>query len=116
MSFLEEAKKMKEEAKKDKIENKKDIELIEGIDEINNLSVRNTKKEQMLEELYQRTIRNIRISESERIRINKNDFTDKDEVIDILLYMVGALTQDDTFYKINIQKLKNHKPIYNKAE
>ena len=63
----------------------------------------------MTEELYRRAIENIKASECERIRINKNDFTNKDEVIDILLFVVSKMAQDPLFYTNNI---KNCKIIY----
>ena len=64
------------------------------------------------DEIYRRAIENIKISEIERIKINKNDFSNKDEVIDILLYIVGKMAIDPIFYDLNIVKLKDHKPLY----
>ena len=64
------------------------------------------------DEIYRRAIENIKISEMERIKIYKNDFSDKDQVIDILLYVVGKMAIDPIFYDLNIVKLKDHKPLY----
>lgn len=114
MGFLEEAKKMQEEAKENRLEDKTNIELLEQLEQANNIRDKKIQQEEMTKELYRRAIENIKISEWERIKINKNNFEDKDEVIDILLYVVGKMSQDSTFYKLNIQKLKDHKPIYTK--
>ena len=92
------------------------MELIENLEQIQAGNMINKKQqhEEFIKELYRRAIENIKISEWERIKINKNNFEDKDEVIDILLYVVGKMSQDSTFYKLNIQKLKGHTPIYTK--
>lgn len=116
MSFFEEAKQMQEEAKKNNLKDKNNTELIKGLEEASNIRDRQLKRENILEELYQRAIRNTQISESEKVKINKSDFADKDEVIDILLYSVARMTQDELFYKANIQKLKGHTPLYKEAE
>ena len=114
MGFLEEARKMQEEAKANRLEDKSNMELLEQIEQGNNIRDKKIKQEEFIQELYRRAIENIKISEWERIKINKNNFEDKDEVIDILLYTVGKMSQDPIFYDLNIQKLKGHTPIYTK--
>lgn len=114
MGFLEEARKMQEEAKGNRLEDKSNMELLEQIEQGNNIRDKKIKQEEFIQELYRRAIENIKISEWERIKINKNNFEDKDEVIDILLYSLGKMAQDPIFYKINVQKLKGHIPIYTK--
>lgn len=114
MGFLEEARKMQEEAKANRLEDKSNIELLEQIEQGNNIRDKKIKQEEFTQELYRRAIENIKISEWERIKINKHNFEDKDEVIDILLYSLGKMAQDPIFYKINVQKLKGHIPIYTK--
>lgn len=114
MGFLEEARKMQEEAKGNRLEDKSNMELLEQIEQGNNIRDKKIKQEEFIQKLYRRTIENIKISEWERIKINKHNFEDKDEVIDILLYSLGKMAQDPIFYKINVQKLKGHKPIYTK--
>ena len=114
MGFLEEARKMQEEAKANRLEDKSNMELLEQIEQGNNIRDKKIKQEEFIQELYRRAIENIKISEWERIKINKNNFEDKDEVIDILLYSLGKMAQDPIFYKINVQKLKGHIPIYTK--
>ena len=113
MGFLEEAKKMQEEAKGNRLEDKTNIELLKQLEQGNNIREKKIKQEEFIKELYRRAIENIKISEWERIQINKHNFEDKDEVIDILLYVVGKMAQDPIFYDLNIKKLKDHKPIYN---
>ena len=113
MGFLEEAKKMQEEAKGNRLEDKTNIELLNQLEQGNNIREKKRKQEEFIKELYRRAIENIKISEWERIQINKHNFEDKDEVIDILLYVVGKMAQDPIFYDLNIKKLKDHKPIYN---
>lgn len=116
MGFIEDAKKLKEkEAEKD-IQNKTNIELIDNLEQIQigNMIDKKQKADELTQELYRRAIENIKISEWNRIQINKNNFEDKDEVIDILLYTVGRMATDPVFYKLNIQKLKGHTPIYTK--
>jgi len=113
MGFLEEAKKMQEEAKGNRLEDKTNIELLNQLEQGNNIREKKIKQEEFIKELYRRAIENIKISEWERIQINKHNFEDKDEVIDILLYVVGKMAQDPIFYDLNIKKLKDHKPIYN---
>jgi hypothetical protein len=113
MGFLEEAKKMQEEAKGNRLEDKTNIDLLNQLEQGNNIREKKIKQEEFIKELYRRAIENIKISEWERIQINKNNFEDKDEVIDILLYVVGKMAQDPIFYDLNIKKLKDHKPIYN---
>ena len=114
MGFLEQARKMQEEAKANRLEDKSNMELLEQIEQGNNIRDKKIKQEEFIQELYRRAIENIKISEWERIKINKNNFEDKDEVIDILLYSLGKMAQDPIFYKINVQKLKGHIPIYTK--
>lgn len=114
MGFLEEAKKMQEEAKGNRLEDKTNIELLEQLEQANNIRDKKIQQEEMTKELYRRAIENIKTSEIQRIRINKNDFADKDEVIDILLYAVGKMSMDNMFYKMNVAKLKDHKPIFTK--
>lgn len=114
MGFLEEARKMQEEAKANRLEDKSNNELLEQIEQGHNIRDKKVQHEEFIKELYRRAIENIKISEMERIKINKHNFEDKDEVIDILLYSLGKMAQDPIFYKINVQKLKGHKPIYTK--
>lgn len=114
MGFLEEAKKMQEEAEANRIEEKSNTELIEQLNRGNNIRDKKVQQNELIEELYRRAIENIKISEWERMKINKNDFSDKDEIIDILLYSLGKMAQDPMFYKLNVQKLKGHNPIYEK--
>lgn len=112
--FFKQAQKLKQQEAENNIENKEQGELLQELDKAK--TIRDTKHnaEELTKELYKRAIENIRISEWNRIQINKNDFKDKDQVIDILLYTVGKMAQDPLFYKININKLKGHKPIYDK--
>lgn len=116
MGFIEDAKKLKEQEAENNIQNKSNMELIDNLEQmqVGNMINKKQQHEGFIKELYRRAIENIKISEWERIKINKNNFEDKDEVIDILLYVVGKMSQDSTFYKLNIQKLKDHKPIYTK--
>lgn len=114
MGFLEDAKKLQEEEKENRIETKSNMELLNELDQMNNIRDKKLKQEEFIKELYRRAIENIKISEWERIKINKHNFEDKDEVIDILLYTVGKMAQDPIFYKINVCKLKEHEPIYRK--
>ena len=115
MGFLEDAKKMQQREKENRLETKSNMELLNELEQVNNIRDKKLKQEEFIKELYRRAIENIKISEWERIKINKNDFTDKDEVIDILLYTVGKMAQDPIFYKINVCKLKDHEPIYRKT-
>lgn len=114
--FFKQAQEMKqrEAENKTQLENKTPGELIKELERAK--TIRDTKHnaEELKKELYRRAIDNIRISDYYRIQINKNNFEDKDEVIDILLYIVGKMAQDPIFYKTNIHKLKDHKPIYEK--
>lgn len=112
--FFKQAQKLKQQEAENNIENKEQGELLQELEKAK--TIRDTKHnaEELTKELYKRAIENIRISEWNRIQINKNDFKDKDQVIDILLYTVGKMAQDPLFYKININKLKDHKPIYDK--
>ena len=114
MGFIDEAKKLKEEEKQNSIQNKSNIELIDNLEkeQLGNKINKSNKVEELKKELYRRAIENIKISEWNRIQINKNNFEDKDQVIDILLYTVGKMAQDPIFYKINVCKLKDHEPIY----
>lgn len=116
MGFLEEAKKLKEKEAESNIQNKDNTELINELEktQVSNMVDKKQKEEEFTKELYRRAIENIKISEWNRIQINKNNFEDKDQVIDILLYTVGKMAQDPIFYKTNIHKLRDHKPIYEK--
>lgn len=116
MGFLEEAQKLKQREAESNIQNKGNMEIINELEQIqvSNMVDKKQKEEEMTKELYRRAIENIKISEWNRIQINKNNFADKDQVIDILLYTVGKMALDPIFYKINIHKLKDHKPIYEK--
>lgn len=114
MTFIEQAQQMKKkaEAEQKEIQNKTNMELLEDLEKARTKGNSSKSHEDFIKELYKRAIDNIRISEWERIKINKNDFTDKDEVIDILLYVVGKMAQDPIFYELNVKKLVEHKPIY----
>jgi len=116
MGFIENAKKLKEQEAENNIKNKSNEEIINNLEQmkLGNMINKKQQQDEMIKELYQRAIENIKISEWEKIKINKNNFEDKDEIIDILLYMVGKMSNDSMFYKINIAKLKDHKPIYTK--
>ena len=85
MGFLEEAKKLKEKEAENNIQNKDNTELINELEQIqvSNIVDKKQKEEEMTKELYRRAIENIKISEWNRIQINKNNFEDKDQVIDI---------------------------------
>lgn len=115
MGFLEEAKKMQQEAEQNSIQNKTNIELLERLEQVGNIQDRKIQQEELIQELHRRAVENIKISEMERIKINKNNFADKDEVIDILLYAVSKMAMDTTFYDINIAKLTDHKPLYRRS-
>ena len=114
MSFIEQAKQMKKKAetKQQTIQDKTNMELLEDLEKAKTKGSHDKSQEDFIKELYKRAIENIRISEWERIKINKNDFKDKNEVIDILLYVVGKMAQDPIFYNLNMQKLEDHTPIY----
>lgn len=116
MGFIDEAKKLKEEESQNSIQNKSNMELIDNLEkeQLGNKINNSNKAEELTKELYRRAIENIKISEWERIKINKHNFEDKDEIIDILLYTVGKMATDPIFYKLNVAKLKDHKPIYTK--
>ena len=118
MGFIENAKKLKEQEAESNIKNKSNEEIINNLEQmkLGNMINKKQQQEEMIKELYRRAIENIKISEWERIKINKNNFEDKDEVIDILLYTVSKMSNDSMFYQINIAKLKDHKPIYRKEE
>lgn len=115
MSFIEQAQQMKKkaEAERQEIRDKTNVELLEDLERAKTKGSHDKSHEDFIKELYKRAIDNIRISEWERIKINKHNFEDKDEVIDILLYVVGKMAQDPIFYKLNVSKLKDHTPIYN---
>lgn len=114
--FFKQVQEMKqhEEENKSNIENKKQEELLQELEKAKTIRDKKHSAEELTKELYKRAIENIRISEWNRIQINKNNFEDKDQVIDILLYTVGKMAQDPLFYKINVYKLKDHEPIYKK--
>lgn len=116
MGFLEDAKKLKEKEAENDIQNKTNVELIDSLEQIQtgNMIDKKQKADELTQELYRRAVENIKISEWEKIKINKNNFEDKDQVIDILLYTVGKMSMDNNFYKLNIGKLKNYIPIYTK--
>ena len=114
--FFEQAMEMqkKETEKRMNIESKTSEELIDELDRAKTIKDSKRRAEELIKELYRKAIENIKISEWERIKINKNNFKDKNEVIDILLYIVGKMAQDPIFYKMNVKKLEGHKPIYQK--
>ena len=112
--FFEQAKalKKKEAEKRTSLEELPQNEIMEELEQAQTLRDTKHNKEKLEEEIFRRAIENIKISEWNRIQITKNDFKDKDQVIDILLYTVGKMAIDPIFYKINIKKLECHKPIY----
>ena len=93
-------------------EEKSAFELTEELAQIQNKREAQTKAEELLQDIYIKTAENVCKSESLRTEISKDDFSDKDKVIDTLLYTVGLLTKDVLFYQSNVSKLKGHKPIY----
>lgn len=107
-----------EEIKRQYEEKEKESESNIQLDDINKLDILKAKKdienksEQVEAEIHKRAVENIKISEMERIKIYKHDFTNKDEVIDILLYTVGKMALDPLFYSQNIKKLKDYTPLY----
>lgn len=114
--FFRQAEEMrkKAEAERKSIQEVPQGQILEQLEQVQNIRDNTHKAEEMTKELYRRAIENIKISEWNRIQINKNDFADKDQVIDILLYTVGKMAQDPIFYKLNVTKLKDHTPIYTK--
>lgn len=116
MDFFTKAQQMREQEAEHRtnIEAKAPAELIKELDRARTIRDNKRNAEELIKEIYRRAIENIKISEWERTKINKHDFKDKDEVIDILLYTVGKMAQDPTFYKLNIKKLEGHTPIYTK--
>lgn len=114
MGFIEDAQKLKQKEAENNIQNKSNMELINSLEQtqISNMVDKKQKEEEFTKELYRRAIENIKISEWNRIQINKNNFEDKDEVIDILLYSLGKMAQDPVFYELNIKKLQGHTPLY----
>ncbi len=107
-----ERKKIEEERKS--IQEIPQKEVLEQLKGIQNIRDNKQKAEELRKELYRRAIENIKISEMEIYKINKHNFEDKNEVIDILLYAVGKMAQDPIFYKLNIVKLKDYTPIHKK--
>lgn len=107
MGFLEEAKKLKEKEAENNIQNKDNTELINELEQIqvSNIVDKKQKEEEMTKELYRRAIENIKISEWNRIQINKNNFEDKDQVIDILLYTVGKMALDRAYRKSCVNRI-----------
>ena len=87
------------------MENVKKLIVIPTYNEVKNIK-------ELLQDIYIKTAENVCKSESLRTEISKDDFSDKDKVIDTLLYTVGLLTKDVLFYQSNVSKLKGHKPIY----
>ena len=116
MDFFTKAQQMKQQEAENRqqIEDKTSAELLQELERAKTIRDSKRNAEELTKELYRRAIENIKIGEMERTRITKHNFEDKDEVIDILLYAVGKLSQDPIFYKINIRKLKDHTPIYRK--
>lgn len=113
-NFIHQAKELRTKADQEE-QQRKSAQTKEILEEWEQLKRKQDKKEEtktLTEELYKRAIDNIRTSECERIKINKHDFTNKEEVIDILLFVVGKMAQDPIFYSMNINKLQNHTPIY----
>lgn len=114
MGFIEEIKKQRvsrEEITRD-AEPVIEEEQTEAIKKLSSKQETEAKAKQLQEQIYRQAIDNIRITEAERIKINKHDFADKDEVIDILLYALSKAGQDELFYKSNVAKLKGHTPLY----
>lgn len=116
MDFFTKAQQMKQQEAENRqqIEDKTSAELLQELERAKTIRDSKRNAEELTKELYRRAIENIKISEWERIKINKHNFEDKDEVIDILLYTIGKMATDPTFYKINVAKLKGHTPIYTK--
>ena len=114
--FFEQAKEMKkkEVEKRINLEGLPQDEIIKELEQAQTLRDTKHNKEKLEEEIFRRAIENIKISEWNRTQITKNDFKDKDQVIDILLYTVGKMAIDPLFYKMNVKKLEGHKPIYEK--
>ena len=114
--FFEQAKEMKkkEAEKRINLEGLPQDEIIKELEQAQTLRDIKHSKEKLEEEIFRRAIENIKISEWNRTQITKNDFKDKDQVIDILLYTVGKMAIDPLFYKMNVKKLEGHKPIYEK--
>lgn len=113
-NFIHQAEELRTKADQEE-QQRKSTPTKEILEELEQLKRKQDKKEEaktLTEELYKRAIENIKTSECERIKINKHDFTNKDEVIDILLFVVGKMAQDPIFYSMNIKKLQNHIPIY----
>ncbi len=111
-NFFKQVEELKANKKSEALENKKPTELLQELEAVRTKASTKYNAEQLQKELYHKAIENIKISEWNRIQINKNDFADKDQVIDILLYTVGKMALDPIFYKMNICKLKEHTPIY----
>lgn len=116
MDFFTKAQQMKEQEAENRqqIEDKTSAELLQELERAKTIRDSKRNAEELTKELYRRAIENIKISEWERIKINKHNFEDKDEVIDILLYTIGKMATDPIFYKMNVAKLKGHTPIYTK--
>lgn len=112
-NFIHQAEELRTKADQEE-QQRKNTPTKEILEEWGQLKRKQDKKEEaktLTEELYKRAIENIKISEMERTKINKNNFADKDEVIDILLFVVGKMAQDPIFYSMNIKKLQNHTPL-----
>ena len=112
--FFKQVEELKANKKSETLESKTHTELLQELEAVITRASTKYNVEQLQKELYHRAIEDIKISEWNRIQINKNDFSDKDQVIDILLYTVGKMALDPIFYKMNICKLKEHIPIYTK--
>lgn len=112
--FFKQAQEMKQKEAEVKVnlEEEPQQEIIKELERAKTIREVKHSKEELEKELHRRAIENIKISEWNRIQINKNDFKDKDQVIDILLYTVGKMALDPLFYKLNICKLEKHIPIY----
>lgn len=99
-----------EELKKQ--EDKMPSEVLEELERVQNQDETKKKAEELQRALFQKTVENIRLSESIRMELNKDDFSDKDKVIDTLLYIVGLMAKDNLFYQTNVVKLANYEPKY----
>jgi hypothetical protein len=100
------------QAKQDIQEQQSDIEMVEELEKLQTKNESKAKVEELEKAIYQKTIKNIVLSESLRTEINKDDFSDKDKTIDTLLYTIGIMAKDNLFYQTNVLKLKGYQPKY----
>lgn len=100
------------QAKQDIQEQQSDIEMVEELEKLQTKGESKAKVEELEKAIYQKTIKNIVLSESLRTEINKDDFSDKDKTIDTLLYTIGIMAKDNLFYQTNVLKLKDYQPKY----